>query len=666
MIDVLIPLSASSVEVPDRTPGQFWMSVVVVVLLIGAVIVAYRRNKFSKLPKAQREHKSAILGSIHNGTPETVRVPRNADPSEYRTALLEAFQRAYDRARGKDAAHDPDRVTIREASATVAREVHQATGERLPTVPRAARRVGGIAVLVSVLGALAVSTETIIRIIAEDRGQGAGIGVLFSEAVSLTVTVLSTLSNAVAMFPLGGFIAELVFAYGLLVATLVYHHWYILSVALIVGAITVAVLDRQVPDDLETRLYFHRKTLALETVGAAAVVWLGGVVPAWLGQLVGTITVAGRAFNIAAVGAAIGALFAFILILLIGYYAAKSLWKRLQHAATIDWPAGPDSIVGAYLVARYCAVGLALAATPLIPVYAIVALVDGRLVQVLAALYHADPVTQLLVIGSVAATIAVIAYVARGAADDVRAALVESFARQSIRVAILQRGLTVFGFIASYGVLWAFTRSHLYAPLGAAVIGLAVYAAYEGIDRAAYRLELFGRDESPTTDVLIQAYVARDADYEDASNPDEHLHPIAKVGSDQWTSRESIEETTDDALEMAAAAGERGTTVPATVGQQRAEDLLELGLVESDVESELQERIRAAIKDELRPNGRTTMSDLEDALEEFPAEIWEAEFERYVLLNVLSVSGDVIRLERDVWAADDHATPAQRFVQLSD
>lgn len=641
MVEEII-LTASGVEVPDRTPGQYWMTVLLVIGFVAGLIIAYKRTGFSKLPRAQRQHKSALLGSIRNGTPETVRIPRGANVDDYREDLQAAFDRAFDRARGGESEHDPDRVTIREATVTVGLELYDAV-DRLPTIPRAARRVGVLAVLVTVFGALAVSTETIVRLLTADR-QTPGLTALLADAAALTQSVVSAVTNALATFPGGALLAELLFAYTLLAATLAYHHWYLFTVVLVAGAVAITALDRRVPDDLETRLYEHRRTLALETVGAVVTVWLVGVVPAGVGAVIGTVSAAGRSVSVEAIGAAIGALFAVGLTTVFVAVAVKSLSQRLRHAATIDWDGGPDALVASYLVARYCAVGVALMAAPFVPVYAAAAILEGRVFEVLAALVAADALTQLVVVTVLAAVVASVAYVARDARGDVRDALTETLARQSIRVAIFQRGLTVGAFIVAYGVVWAFTRSYVLAPVGATILAVAVYAAYEGVDRAAYRLELFGRDAEAQQSVLLQAYAAEDADGT--------LHPVAKIGTDYRTSRASIDETVTDALEIADGVACKETSIPKTLGRQRAEDLLELGLVDADIETELQESIRQAIKADLEPTGRTTMDSLERACAEFPEDRWRAEVRRYQLLNVLSVTGEHVRLERDVWSVE--------------
>ncbi|WP_337653270.1 hypothetical protein [Halomontanus rarus] len=652
MLRTLIPLA--NVTVPDRTAGQFWMTVLVLLLIAGAIVIFYRRNRFAHLSDEQRRQKSALLGSIHDQTPETVRIPASADVDEYREPLRAAFDRAFGRARGETDEHDPDRVTIREASTAVAGELYDAAGEHFPTIPRAARRVGTMAILVGVLGSLAVSTDAIVAALTRDSSGLPPVVELLGDAVSLTQSVIGSAVDLLMLFPGGAFLANFVFAYGMLAWTLAYQLWYVLMVGLVIGAVAITVLDRRVPDDLDTKLYQHRGTLTLETIGAVTSIWLVGVVPAGLGQLAGTATVGPLSLNVEAALTVVGVLFAFVLTGLFLYAAGRSLVERLRHAVTIDWSDGPDSIVAAYLLARYCAVGLALVAAPLVPVYAIVILVEGRLVEVVLAFWAANISTQLLVFAFVALCLGTVAYVARDSREDVEAALTETMARQSVRAAIFQRGVTIFAWLASYAVLWSFSRSIGLALVGSFVLAAVFYGLYDLTDRATYRLELFGRDRSAMKGLVVQAYAAEDADGE--------LHPVAKIGDSHRISRESIGETVDDTLEVASNARVRTKTVPTTVGQKRAEDLLELGMVYGDVETELQEQIRKTIAYELRPTRRTTMESLENALEKHPESLWRAEFERYCALAVLSRDGDIVRLERDVWDGTGDSRSSTRWL----
>ncbi|PCR88701.1 hypothetical protein [Natrinema ejinorense] len=638
MINAL-PLQGVGVEVPDKTPGQLWLTAIMVLLGVVALAVVYRRHKFAKLPADQREHKSTLLGEIRRQTPETVRIPAHGDIETYREPVREAFERVQARVRGEADVHDPDRVTIREATAAVVGEIHAATGSRFDFVPRAARRIGTLAVLVATFGAVAVSTDALVAVLTSES-TSLDLETLLDVAVSLTQAVITAPVDAVRLFPGGELLSNLVFAYGVLAATMAYEHWYLLSLALAIGAVAITALDMQVPDSIETRLYYHRETLALETVGAVAAIWTVGVIPAGIGRAIGAVGI-----DFAAVGAGVGFVLAALVTAFCGRVAAHSLRKRLRHAATIDWPAGPDRIVGAYLLVRYCAVGLALMIAPFVPVYAAVIIADGRLFDVLAALWVASVPTKLALVVPLLLAAGVLAYTARHAADDVQDALVESFARQSVRVAILQRGLTIAAGLLSFGLVWAFTRSLVLALLGAVVLSLLIYGAYELIDRAAYRLDLFGDRGRTRRGVLVQAYAVDDADGT--------RHLIAKVGTNHTVSRETLAETVDDVLTVADAARQTGGSVPATAGQQRAEDMLELGLVGGDVETELQEQIRKTFAHELRADGWVTMDTLARACRDYPEERWKGELHRYCALGVLSRNGEVVRLERDVWEATD-------------
>ncbi|SDJ33380.1 hypothetical protein SAMN05216226_102173 [Halovenus aranensis] len=641
-------LQTSDLNVPERTQGQFVLSLFAVAVIIIALLAAYRRTRFAGLDGDAAEHKSALLGAMREQTPETLHIPRSADVDDYRENLVDAFDRVEKRARENAAvAHNPERVPVREAARKVARSLYESSEQTLPTVPQATIRVGVLAIAVAVLGALAVSTEWIVDQLTRDAGGGGGpgLGALVGHAVSLTESAVDGVISVLAVFPGAVELAGILFAIGVLAFTILYENYLLMAVLLGLLAGGIAVLDREVPDEIDTTLYRHdRSSLMLVSVGAVVAVWLAGVIPTATGALIGDVDLIVVTIPFPTLGAGLGGLLSLGTVALLLRMAFRSLRVRMRHAATIDWDEGPDLLVAGYLVTTYVGLGLALVAAPLVPAYLAAIFVQGAAVEILAALFMADALVQVGLLAVVLAVCGGIAYVARDQWDDVHAAVSEALSRQAVRLALFRRGTTIGAGLFAFALLYALLRSAVLALAGALLFGAVVHAGYVIVDRAAHRLSLVGDADPRGRGALIQCYALPDAD--------EDYHLVAKVGSEYRVSRRDVDATVDDVLRVADAA-QHGDDPPIVIGRKRAEDLLELGQVDADVVDELRERVRKKLRYQTQPGDRQVSKDeLEEMMSEFPESIWRPQIEHWEQLGILIDHGDRLERTGDPWSAD--------------
>lgn len=648
-LQTVMQTTASGLEVPTRTRGQLYVSLFVVAVLLIAVLVAYRRTRFAGLTKQEQKHKSALLGGLRDQTPESVHIPRTADVEEYRGNLEAAFDRVHERCEGGEADHDPDRVSIREASRSVAVSFRETALESIPTIPTTAWRIGVVGILVGILGAIAVSTETIVQLLGVDADRKPAVDTIIEEAITHSQAVVEQAIIVSSLFPEAGELTGMVFVFAVLLWSALYSQYYVLTVLLLLFAGAIALLDRLVPAEIETDVFEHDGSLVIQSLGALVGVWLAGVFPAGVGALIGEVNLVVVTLNVARGGVIVGALLAMGAVVVVMYVAGQSFIRRVRHASTVDWENGPDSMVATYLMVRYVAVGLAFAAAPLIPLYIGAILFRGTLVEVLTAFSQADITVQLSVLLGICLVVAVIAYAARDSWDDVRAAVGETLSRNAVRLALFKRGLSFAAMLFAFALLWGFTRSLLVAGLGAVLFGALVFGGYTLVDRASYRLSLLGDDDPVQSGVLVQCYALPDANG--------NRHAVAKVGSDHTVSRQNATEAVSDALTVAEAIRTRHEDVPMTVGRKRGEDLLRLGRVDTDVEKEIRERVRKTLKYRSLNEQEFDVDELEDWLSEYPEDIWWSEFTRYRMLGILRVTGNgTVQLQRDVWSAETNSS----------
>ncbi|EMA45227.1 hypothetical protein, partial [Halobiforma nitratireducens] len=607
-----VALTASGVEVPDRTAGQLLGTFVLLVVAAVALVVLYRKNRFAGLEGRAREHKEALLESLRTQTPATVRVPARADVADYREEVATALERAQARARG-DADPDPDYTTLREATGSVLAALADATADsrvRRLFPDRLTAVLAALAVTIVTFGAPAVSTDGVVTVLESgDLSVGGGIGALGDATIALTDYGLEALSA----FPFAGRVAELALAVGVLVGSVLYEFWFLSAALAALGWAFLYRLGEHVGEDRHERLY-GRRELSLAVAKPIAAVYLAGVVPTALGTAAGAETVG------AVTGLAFAALLSVYYLAAAGISAASrvaehtnatlpirydeytigplsvsiprlersrteslgfddpesaAVWSEVDgegddegapdlvldsttlaineafdvaydpfEAATAledrldatdePWRGPPtDWGLAAYLVCRRAFAATAAVLAPLPLVYLGSGVSSGAYLSVASSLVSGH-VVGLLVPVALLAGIGYLAYLARDSYDDVRDAVTEALTRQSVRMAMFQRGLTVGAGLLSGTVLWAFSQSYLVTPIGAVVLGGLVYHGYAAADRATYRLDVFGRDGPARQSVLIQAYALEDAD------GTEHL--VTQVGSDYRLSRDSATE----------------------------------------------------------------------------------------------------------------------------
>lgn len=639
MLEILLD-SAVGVEVPERTTAQFLLTLILVALFAIALAVLYRRNRWAYLPEEHREHKMELLGQLRHVRPATVRIPATEAVEEYETEVRDSIDRARARAAGRDVS--AGRVSLREAVGAVhsslrsdldGREVHRLIPDRLTAA------LAALAVSIVVLGGTSRSGEALVSALESTSDWGS----LLESVSAVTSGAVDAVTQAALAFPFVGDLALGAALVALLIGRLLFEWWWLS--ALIAGSawLLLAHARQEAGDDLDVRLY-DRVELLRGVGGAVALVWLAGALPSVIGAQAGLET----AGNVVGLGLA---------TIIAGYVvvtAARDVWCRVgEHTGVLDGEDGrrADWGLARYLLLRRAAFAAAVVLAPLPVVYVASGILTGAYQEIISTV--GVVATSLVVLWCVVAVVAVIWNLTEDVHEDIEIALSEALSRQAIRAAVIGRGLTVGTATVSAAITWGWTRSLLGVAIGTTILTLLVWRGYNLVDRLAYEHDLFPDDEETRRPVLIQTYALEDAD------GGEHL--VVQMGSDLQTTRESVDDLVDEVLDLAHGYQCGDRTIPKTPGRRRAEDVLQLGVVDGDLETELQEHIRKRLARHLRREEWIEMEILEQKCESFPEDWWRDELRRWQEMAIVTVHDDHVRLERDPWAVDS-SEPVRRWL----
>lgn len=566
---------------PGSTPGQNYVAVVIIVLIAAGALWVRYRNRFAGLEPEEQAHKAALNGSRRDQTPRTLRIPSSADPADYRDRLVDLFD--------SQPSFEQDRVTGRDAARSVLASFRESWRPITSRLSAFVIRLVSLAWLVAIFGALAVSTDAVVRLILVDTSIR-DTEIYMQRAIELSIDVLETGRDALLAFPYIGELASFALAFGTLAFEWLYTHYWLVALGLLLLAVVIAYLERQVSDELETRLYERRRGLLAAWVGSFVLVWLAGVVPAAIGSYLGAPETGARS----------GFGLAMLLAAGLGAIGLRRYVDRLKEAAYH----GPDEsgLADWYLLARRTAFMLAVPGALLVITYALVFVATGKMGAIGEAILAADLGIQALLVGVVVLVVAGIAYLVRSAWPDVRAALIESLSRTELRAVLFWRGSLAVGFVVGYLLAFAFTRDIVLAmvlgPLGAAV-GLAIY---ELLERAKYRVSVWDRSTEIPRSVTVQAYRLRDDDGD--------RHPFAIVNGRIELARDDVDDLVDEVLE-AVVDVQTGEEYGASIGTWHAASLFELGQPDEErTRARVKEHARKLFVDALRPAGRVV--DVED------------------------------------------------------
>ncbi|APX98703.1 hypothetical protein [Natronorubrum daqingense] len=586
--------------------AQLAIAVGVIAAAFLFLAVATWRSQYVGLSSEQAAHKSALKSAFEAQQATSLAIPTDADFRSYRGRIRSLWS------------NDPeidDHTTIREAMAAVHRSLLDSWTSLSGRVPKLAIWLVEEGIAILVLGALAVvSIEQWESLFSAETGRPDGTTVI-DTVVSVTTQTLATGQTLFGMFPYGEVVWALGLGYGLLAYELLYVHWYVIGLVLILGGVSLALLDYATPS-VDATPHLTDRGLGYLFVQAVVAVWAAGVIPTMIGQATGDPTAE-------TVFATIGFLAAFVTALaMVGF----GLWAAFNHLRFRALNAATERDLESWLLVAYLAAcriyaTIAAIAATLIPVYLGVVLLNGRLIEVWAAFWAGSTdiqiVAGLLFIG----VVAVLAWEIQDVWPDLRASIGHTLSSRSVRLALFGRAMPFGVIFFAYLMAIAFELSVLVAAIVALLSGVAARLGYLLLMRARYRLQLFEPPEQTPNRILIEAYTIEDADGTERY--------IATVNRER-IARDDIDSLVDEVLEHAESLADDGQYAT-TLGQHYATNLFEYGIVgEETSRKKLRERVRKHVYTPLKQNNaRIEESDIEDNLEEYPDSIVEERLQKF-------------------------------------
>lgn len=708
----LVLQSGQAVDIPEHSPRQFWLSVLLLVGLaaVGAFLVY--RSQYAGLWGRYSSDKESLEDQKLNQTPRTVRIRAGEAASQYRDDLLAAFDR------DPASSADSDRETVLDAAVYARHELGRAWQPVTQRLPTPALRAFEVAAGVAVFGAIAVSGDRIVTWLlrgSPDRNVGGTVG----DATGLFVEAVVEVATA---FPYIGNLLALAFSLSLIVATTAYEYWYVTSVLIALVGVALVYLDRVASDQADMNVVLvDRRTIAIGVAKWTTLVWLAGVIPVGIGAAAGQ----------PALGALAGVLLALPVALFASVrgvdhvasalyetagiqhglrhhlarplhraegwldgvlpdsapadrarfrndedavdvirneleydpeYAALELDKQLREQSP-EWPpAEPEQSVWErvqatadallVLTARITSVVLALG-TVLLAVYVAVAVaLEGTLWTIAGATLQAPLHRQIVMLAVVGTPIAVLAYQARAAWPSLQAAVADVWARQRVRTALLRRGMPTVVVLASYPILTLFT-SGMGFPWGLVVAG--ILAGLVGVlARTAISLLYRARyrvDLTPDRTERERTAVCHVYTLEDDDG--QPLPTIAVNGTTTLSGRDR-DAVVDDTVRVADAITQGGGQ-PATTSEYHARYAFDYGIVDTDeVQAKLRERARKQMLTTLRDAGGVVdRGEFDQSLDELPDTVVQGLFRELRRRGVVRRDTNYVYLERDPWT--DHS-----------
>lgn len=588
-------------------------------VLIGLAVlmlIAVWRWEFEDLPEEQAKRKEQLQGQIEDTDPKTLRIPATEDLETYRDNIRALFDDKY--ARGVE-----NPTTVREATRSTWAELGRAWRDRTESIPTAALRFieEGLAILV--LGLLAVvPVDIFVRAFSAGEGASApDTGQQVMTGLSETTDIfLTTAVELLAAFPFGGFLWSLAFTFGILLVEFLYYRPWLTGGSLIALGVAVWLLERDLPDSVDTGIYQSRRGLGLAVTRAVALIWAAGVIPATMGRWVGTVDVGlvGITLGFEIIGAVVGLLFAFVVAIGQAVVATRTLWQILWERAE-EAPTTASTSLVSYLVVRRVATVMAALLAPFIVLYAAVLVFAGRAGELVAAFAGGSLVVQLTALLLVVAAVAFVLFQIRDVWPDIRDAIRDATAQRAVKLAIFLRGFPVLSFAFTYFIFLGFGASMVLAALLSAFVAVVVHRVSILMMRARRKARLYESEDKGATRAVIHAYTLKLDEDENEYRYYARVNTVA-------VAHETLEGITDAIIDISESLFEDNEADP-HVARQYAEDLLEYGIVDID---ETEDKLRRSVYEDSylqvkrQPNEMLDGETVDDKLEEYPEEIRES------------------------------------------
>ncbi|WP_096391467.1 hypothetical protein [Halopenitus persicus] len=616
MIDALAQINATEVQTVHRVIAAF-----VVALAVAALAIIRWRIAYRGLDERQARVKKHVLRSKYRQTPETVTL---REPDE--DAICALWED--DAGTPADGEHGAIAETIG--------AVQDGISRLLAPLPTFGVRLVELAVLVAVGGAVAVSTESVVQHITKSPSYPGGSGVLES-LTAATSTVVDAGATALTAFPHGELVANLVFAYGTLVMTTIYQHWYVTAGLLLVGAAIVSVLDRRI-EAVDTSMIRRKSRVALRFCLGLGVVWLAGVLPhVALAPVVGEFA------------GVVGFVSAALVGLVLGVRAGAKWVRELARTATDPETLALEPSTLVYLVARKAWGVLAVLVAPLVPVYFLVAIVDGSMWTVATAIGDVSVEVQVLLAAVAAVIVLGVVHQAREAWGDIRSAAEATVSNAVVRAFVLKSVLTVFAAVVAGMTAYGVTESLPMTFATGAGAGILARVVHLLGRRALFHGSILfeGGESDGKRAVSVHGYRV-----ETGEGGEEK--PYAVIGGRVEVMRDDVgaavadvEAVVDDML----SAGE----VDANVGVKHAEYATEFGVSgDETAKKKTREKIRKQVWHELRrSDGPVPRERVEERCDDLPPEMVEECLRVWRQKGYIREKRGYLRVKRDPWSRDE-------------
>lgn len=589
-------------------PEQYFFALGLLAIL-GVILAALAyRQQYVGLPADRRRHKRTLLGQREDASPATLRIDSPDDLDRLRPQIRALFDSDPDP--DSDASsHDRERATVWSALSEIRGALGLAWRDLTGGIPRLSIYLLEEAVIVAVLGSIAVQSTHWFQTLFTVEGGPITLQWLAEEAVDATLTLITAGIDILTLFPHIDVLYALAVTLFIELSTRAYEAWFVTAALLVLAAVVLWRLADRVPDEVSTRIVYSHTAAGLVALATAVVVWAAGVIP----------FVVFRAVGHPETGATVGFVTAALVALVIGVELAKRFVDRLRRVGRGHWY---DPVTLAYLAVQRGSALFAAALVPIVVGYAVVVVSNGKLVAVIDAFSSGSLEIQAAVIGALAVVIAAVILQTRAAWPEVRAAIRETLSRRAVRVALFGRAVPLGVVLLAYFVALNFTGSNvLLAGIIAVVAGVIARVGYELLQRARYRASLIESSVRTASRVLVGGYRFADADGRPIYYAEVNTTTVAH------TSREAC---VDAVIETARQLFERGDADPSIAGQF-ADDLYRYGIVSVDeTERRLTRKVWEDLVTDLRDEGgMCDVEAVEESLQEYPESVRSARLRQW-------------------------------------
>lgn len=600
--------SEIDITIPSTTPAQQLLAWVVIG--VGLLIVAWRLYDahYAGLPARLKRAKADLRGARQDTSLGQTYL--SADEAADAATVRDAARRVLD----GDGSGD---TRPRDAARSIRHELARTWVPYWVRIPQAARRVGALALLVAVLGLVAVSTEVLLGLF-ETTAPGLQPAKWPILAVTQTVAVATFAANAAQGVPVLGALWSMGFQFLIVAVSLLYPLWYVSATVLFAGAAGLAILDRRLSSEAGGRWVDGMPSPGAVARGGALagfMLWAFTLAGVGLGRVVGSPQTGVRYGLGAAVGAAVVLLVVAVVAIHRNLVALPQFTGRWARASADERK---------YILVRGGTLTVAALVGPLVPVYAAVALT--KLPRIVTAFLAADVGVQALVLLLGAGVAGVLAWQAREAWGDVQSALQITLARQQVRAFVVGTGVPIAVVGVTYAIVAGLSKSILLGVVVAIGAGLVARVALSLLTRVRYRMGLYDPRDAPARRIVLEGapLETRDGDqqwYLRVNGSTELLHP----------DREQLLGDAAAVCDELVTDGEASKTV----ADWHADFAFDVGITDGDeTEQKLVERPRKHLYHELREHGgRIPLERLDEKIGDVPEQfvdglLWREEYER--------------------------------------